>query len=98
MANITVTYADMRDAASRLRAGQAELEGTLHRLRSLVEGLVAGGYVTDRSSKAFDAGHQEFSSGALQVVGGIEGMSAFLDVAAQTLEDADLQLAQQLGH
>jgi WXG100 family type VII secretion target len=97
MANMNVTYADMRDAATRLRNGQADLEAKLQELRGLVEGLVAGGYVTDRSSKAFDASHHEFNTGALQVVGGIEGMSAFLDAAAQTLEDADTQLAQQMG-
>ena len=97
MANMNVTYADMKDAALRLRNGQADLEAKLQELRGMVEGLVAGGYVTDRSSKAFDASHHEFNTGAMQVIGGIEGMSAFLDAAAATLEDADTQLANQLG-
>ena len=53
MANLNVTYGDMRDAASRLSSGQQEINAQLTRLKSLVDRLVSGGYVTDQSSIAF---------------------------------------------
>ncbi len=51
---MNVTYEDMRAAATRLKSGQSEIAGTLDKLKSLVEKLVSGGYVTDQSSKAFN--------------------------------------------
>lgn len=97
MANLNVTYQDMEDAAGRLTNGQHEIESKLGELKALVESLVAGGYVTDRSSKAFEASYREFNDGAIKVIGGLEGMSGFLKGAAQALGDTDSQLANSLS-
>lgn len=93
MPNMNVTYDDMRTAADRLGAGQAEIEAKLSELKSLIDNLVATGYVTDTSSKAFDASYSEFNTGVVKTVQGLQGMGDYLKTAARTLEDTDRQLA-----
>lgn len=97
MANLNVTYQDMEDAAGRLTNGQHDIETKLGELKSLVDSLVNGGYVTDKSSKAFDAAYAEFNDGATKTIAGLEGMSGFLKSAAQALGDTDSQLASALN-
>lgn len=97
MANMSVTYEDMRGAATNLKGGQSDIEGTLLKLRSLVNDLVAGGYVTDKSSKAFDASYEDFDKGAKRTIEGLTGMGEYLNAAAQALSDTDEQLASQLS-
>jgi Proteins of 100 residues with WXG len=54
--NVNVSYAEMQTAARQLQAGEQTISGDLARLKRLVDQLVAGGYVTDTSSKQFPAG------------------------------------------
>ena len=54
MANVNVTYEEMRSAATRLNAGREEINAKLTELQKLVSSLVNGGYVTDSSSKQFE--------------------------------------------
>jgi WXG100 family type VII secretion target len=97
MANLNVTYADMQDGARRLQNGQTDIEAKLSELQSLVQSLVADGYVTDRSSKAFDSAYSEFNDGATKTIAGLEGMSSFLNQAATAMQDTDTQLASALS-
>lgn len=97
MANVNVTYEDMRGAANQLKGGQHEIEGTLEKLKSLVDGLVNGGYVTDKSSKAFNSSYEEFNTGAKQTIEGLTGMAEYLTKAADALEQTDEQLASALN-
>ncbi len=96
MANMNVTYADMEAAAGQLRSGQADIEARLQQLKSLVDSLVTGGYVTDRSSKAFEASYTQFNQGITQTLQGQTGMGQYLDTAARTQQDTDAQLAAGL--
>lgn len=96
MANLSVTYEDMTSAASRLRNGQTEIEGKLGELKTLVDGLVNGGYVTDRSSKAFDQSYTEFNDGVRKTVEGLDGMAGYLESASQALQETDEALANAL--
>ena len=97
MANMNVTYADMEAAASQLRSGQADIESRLAGLKGLVDNLVNGGYVTDVSSKAFDAAYTEFNDGIRKTVQGLEGMGAYLTNAAGALRTTDEELAKGLA-
>lgn len=97
MPNLNVTYQDMEDAAGRLTNGQHDIESKLTQLKSLVDSLVSGGYVTDKSSKAFDSSYAEFNDGATKTIAGLEGMSGFLKSAATALGDTDSQLASSLN-
>jgi WXG100 family type VII secretion target len=97
MANVNVTYEEMRAAGKQLQAGKADIESRLSQMKSQVDQLVAGGYVTDVSSKQFQASYEEFNNGARQTIQGLEGMSQYLNTAADTFQQTDQQLSQQLG-
>ncbi|HEY8717626.1 WXG100 family type VII secretion target [Pengzhenrongella sp.] len=63
----------------------------------MIKGLVNGGYVTDASSKQFDESYDEFDSGAVKMVEGLEGLGKYLTAAADTFEQADSELAKALN-
>lgn len=96
MPNLNVTYADMQSAANQLRAGEQQIEADLTRLKRLIDNLVASGYVTDTSSKRFDASYTEFTSGATKMIQGLTGMGQYLDAAAKAFAETDTQLASAL--
>ena len=66
MPNVNVTYAEMQSAARQLQAGEQATEGDLAKLKGLVDNLVAGGYVTDASSRQFEASYTQFNTGRLR--------------------------------
>jgi WXG100 family type VII secretion target len=94
--NVNVTYADMQSAAKQLQSGEATIEGDLSKLKKLVDNLVAGGYVTDTSSKQFEASYTEFNTGATKMIQGLNGMGQYLDAAAKAFHETDTQLAHAL--
>ena len=94
MANMNVTYDELRNQANQLRTGQQTLTDTLHQLQTQVNNLVSSGFVTDQASGAFQQSYDDFTRGTQQAVEGLDGMASFLEQAAQTLSDADSQLAQ----
>jgi WXG100 family type VII secretion target len=96
MPNLNVTYAEMQSAATQLKAGEQQIEGDLARLKQLIDNLVASGYVTDSSSKHFEASYAEFNTGAIKVIQGLTGMGQYLDAAANTFQETDAQLAASL--
>ena len=96
MPNVNVTYADMQSAANQLKAGEQQIEGDLARLKQLVDNLVASGYVTDSSSRQFEASYTEFNTGATRMIEGLTSMGQYLDTAARTFQETDAQLAASL--
>lgn len=96
MANVNVTYEEMRDASNRLSTGKEEITQKLSELRTMINGLVNGGYVTDTSSKQFEESYTEFNDGAVKMAEGLEGMGKYLKAAADTFEQADQELAKAL--
>jgi WXG100 family type VII secretion target len=97
MANVNVTYQEMRDAATKLRAGQSEITEKLQGLQKFVQDLVNSGYVTDRSSKQFDQSYSEFNSGATRTIEGLDGIAKFLQSAADAFQQVDEDLARGAG-
>jgi WXG100 family type VII secretion target len=96
MADLNVTYAEMESAATNLSNGKADIEGRLTQLKSSIDNLVQSGYVTGKSSPAFQAAYDEFNTGVLKTIEGLEGMSQFLKAAAQAMSDTDQQLASAI--
>lgn len=94
--DVNVTYGEMETAAKQLISGHQEITSKLTALKTMVDGLVQGGYVTDRSSKAFEASYEEFNKGVTQTIQGLEGMSKYLTAAAKAFGDTDSQLANAL--
>jgi WXG100 family type VII secretion target len=96
MPNLNVTYADMQSAASQLKAGEQQISGDLARLKQLIDNLVASGYVTDSSSRRFEASYAEFNTGATKMIQGLTGMGQYLDTAARSYQETDAQLAASI--
>jgi WXG100 family type VII secretion target len=96
MANLNVTYGDMQAAAGQLTQGEAQINSDLARLKKLIDNLVASGYVTDSSSKQFQASYEEFNSGATKMIAGLNGMSQYLKSAAKAFQETDSSLANAL--
>jgi WXG100 family type VII secretion target len=91
-----VTYADMQSAANQLNSGENQIEGDLTKLKRLIDNLVAGGYVTDSSSKQFETSYTEFNTGATKMIQGLSGMASYLNAAAKAFQETDTQLAAAL--
>ena len=68
MANVNVTYEEMKSQATKLAAGRQEIESKLNELKGQVDNLVAGGFVTDSASAAFQTSYDEFTKGASQTI------------------------------
>jgi len=81
--DVKVTYAEMQAAARQLQAGEQTIEGDLSRLRRLVDNLVAGGHVTDASSRQFEASYAQFSTGATEMIQSLTEMAQYLDAAVK---------------
>jgi WXG100 family type VII secretion target len=96
VADLQVTYTDMESAAKQLQAGENTIEGDLARLKKLIDNLVASGYVTDASSKQFEASYTEFNTGAVKMIQGLNGMGQYLTAAAKAFHETDTQLASAL--
>lgn len=92
MANLNVTYEEMKDVAGRLITGKEELNTKLTELQTMVNNLIGSGFVTDTASGAFGTSYDSFTQGLTQAVAGLDGMSQFLNTAADTLRDTDQQL------
>jgi WXG100 family type VII secretion target len=86
----------MDSAAKQLVNGQAEITARLTALKAMVDGLVQGGFVTDRASKQFEVSYTEFNHGVTQTIQGLQGMSQYLKAAVQAFGDTDSSLASAL--
>lgn len=96
MSNMNVTYADLIDAAARLRLGKEDMNGKLVELGTLINSLVQAGFQTDHASKAYDEQFNTFQVGTKTAIDALEGLAAFLDQAANALEQTDTQLANSI--
>ena len=96
MANVNVTYEEMRSQATKLAAGRQEIESKLNELKGQVDALVSGGFVTDSASAAFQSSYDEFSKGASQTIEGLDGMGNYLTKAAEAFQSVDSELASAL--
>ena len=96
MPNVSVSYEEMRSAATRLNAGREEITQKLTELQKLVNSLVNGGFVTDSASKEFELSYTSFTKGASETIHGLEGMGRYLTAAADTFQKADQDLSSAL--
>jgi len=93
MANINMTYQELTDQARRLDSGRQEIQDKLNALMGEVNNLISSGFQTDQASGAFGESYSQFTQGAAATIDGLQGMTQFLDITAQTMADVDSQLA-----
>lgn len=93
MANINVSYDEMRTAADKLVAGQNDITTKLNDLKGFISSLISAGFVTDQASVAFGETYEDFTVNTTQIIGNLTDLGNYLRKAADTLQDADSQLA-----
>ena len=96
MANLNVTYEDMKTAAAQLIQGKEDITAKLSELNQLIDNLVASGYVTDQSSRAFDQTFDQFITGTKTGIEALDGLSKYLVAAADAMQSTDEGLAQSI--
>jgi WXG100 family type VII secretion target len=96
VANISVSYEEIRSAAGRLTAGKDDITSKLMELKNLVDNLINSGFDTDQAGEAFREAYGDFTNGTTNAVNGLEGLSKFLMSAADTLEQTDASLASSI--
>lgn len=96
MANLNVTYDELRDAARRLQQGKDELQQKLAELSNVVQNLTASGFQAEQSSAAYRDSFEQFRTGTSQAVDGLDGLANFLVSAADALQQTDEGLANAI--
>ncbi len=96
MGSIKVSYEELGSGSKTLRDGQKELETILGRLQTYISGLVQDGFVTEKSSVAFDEVYGAYNKGAAETIAALEGLATFLDKTAEALGSTDDELAKAL--
>ena len=94
MANINVSYEEMRNQARLLRDAQQRIEGDLRTLKGQIDSLVRDGFVTDRASVKFASDYEDYNKAAAETVAALDSIARNLEQTAQILEETDAQLAQ----
>ena len=96
MANLNVTYDELRDAARRLQQGKDEMQQKLAELSNLVQSLTASGFQAEQSSAAYRDSFEQFRTGTGQAIDGLDGLANFLVSAADALQQTDEGLANAI--
>jgi WXG100 family type VII secretion target len=98
MADVSVGYDGVRQAASRLVSGQTEMSEKLQSLKSMVDQLVAGEFRTQMASPRFQESYQQWTTGAQNMIQGLEGMAGFLNNVVSGHQELDTRLAGGAGN
>ncbi|GAB3285856.1 WXG100 family type VII secretion target [Kineosporia babensis] len=94
---IKVEYGELQTTSAQLNSGREEMIANLNRLKGLVDGLVASGFVTDQASGRFQQSYQQWNTGASNAIQGLEGMSTFLTQAIARHQQLDSELGSSAG-
>lgn len=97
MANVHLDYQQLQGSASQLQNGKQEIETQLDRLQTMIRNLVGSGFATDQASGKFRDSYEQWTLGAKNVVGGLEGMTSFLNNAITQHQELDRRLSQSTG-
>jgi len=97
MANIHVDYSQLQASAGQLRNGREQVEQQLNQLKSMIDNLVSSGFVTDRASGKFQESYTQWTTGARNVIAGLDGMSEYLNKAITAHQGLDDSLAGSAG-
>jgi len=95
MSEILLKAEDARSAASDMRskasAAQDQFTATRTRLTDLASSFKG------KTATAFDAKFEEWRTSATNLIEALNGLSNFLDSAANTIEEVDANIASQLN-
>lgn len=88
MAEIKVTSDDLRNVSSQLSSGSTEITTRMSSMRSLVEGVVSGGW-QGAGSQSFNDLYQQWNTAGTQLQEALTGISTQLSKAAEAYETTE---------
>lgn len=94
MSEILLKAEDARSAASDMRKAATEATDQFESLRGRLAPLSDS--FRGQTAVAFDARYEEWRTSATQLIQALDSLGAFLDGAANAIEETDATLAQQL--
>jgi len=94
MSEILLKAEDARNAAADMRSRAATAEDQFNSTRARLTELA--GSFKGQTATAFDAKFDEWHGSAKQLLEALSGLSQFLDTAANTIEQVDTDIANQL--
>jgi len=97
MANITVSYAEIEQAATRLGSGRDEISQHLKALQQQISSLVSSGFVTDQASVRFHDSYTQYTMSANSVIEKLTEIQGFLTQTAAAMRDMDAQIAARIN-
>ncbi|MET8912509.1 WXG100 family type VII secretion target [Micromonospora sp. NPDC004551] len=97
MTDVNVGYDGLQRAAAQLKTGQTDMTQQLRALKSMIDRLTESEFRTRLASGRFRDSYQQWSTGAQNMIDGLEGMSTFLNEAVRQYQDLDNNLAGGLG-
>lgn len=97
MANITVSYDEMEQAATQLGLGRDEITQRLDAMQRQIGALVASGFVTDQASVRFNEAYTEYAASANAVAAKLTEIQGFLTQASASMRELDAQIAARIG-
>ena len=92
-----IDFEEVRRSAVQLKKAKEEVEGRLKTLKSMIDGLVTKGFVTEKATAKFQESYRQWDTGAKNVMAGLEGMSGFLEKAIAEHQQLDTKLTQSTG-
>ncbi len=92
MAQLSVTFQDLRDQSSQVQSGAAEVSDILTRLTQQIADLA--GRWEGGASQAFQDRWQEWQNGAKAIQQAMDDMGRFLGTAADQYEQTETGLQQ----
>ncbi|MFG1779622.1 WXG100 family type VII secretion target [Micromonospora sp. NPDC049051] len=97
MVDVNIGYDGLQRAAGQLRTGQTEMTQRLQTMKSMIDQLVTSEFRTQLASSRFQDSYQQWSTGAQNMIDGLEGMAAFLNDTIREYQDLDNRLAGGIG-
>lgn len=97
MVNLHVSYEQLTNEATGLDTSREDINSQLNQLRTRIQNLTSGGFVTDAASVRYNQSFEQFTLGATQTIDALADLANMLRQTATTLQDTDQQLAQQMG-
>jgi WXG100 family type VII secretion target len=97
MADVSVGYDGVQQAASQLTSGQNEMSEKLQSMKSMIDQLVSSEFRTQMASPKFQESYQQWTTGAQNMLQGLEGMATFLGDVVRAHQELDARLAGGAG-
>lgn len=93
---VHVEHDALATQAQRLATDKNDLEAKLTQIKTQIQELVSGGFVTESASESFREAQERWDTAARACVGELEVMAQYLGKASAAFKDIDSQFTVKL--